>query len=191
MLAKITAKSKKKNQNNRQRRMFQISNLSVPKCFCQNEVLSAWFKFQVKIPTCSGVRRESDKNTPVPPTPLSKDEGLKDIRHSMSIRNQFLVVNSVTVSYLTRYDSLLQNGTDIITKCDSYFITKCVRFFITKCDSLITKCDSFNKLRQLYYKMRGLLQIVTAHWSGITRTSFCVFHKFSNYLVQLTGFPVN
>ena len=32
MLAKITAKSKEK-QDNRQRQMFQISNLSVPKCF--------------------------------------------------------------------------------------------------------------------------------------------------------------
>ena len=33
-------------------------------------------------------------------------------------------VNSVTVSYLIHYDSLLQNATDIITKSDSYFITK-------------------------------------------------------------------
>ena len=30
-------------------------------------------------------------------------------------------VNSVTVSYLICYDSLLQNVTDIITKCDSYY----------------------------------------------------------------------
>ena len=35
-----------------------------------------------------------------------------------------LVVNSVTVSYLIHYDSLLQNATDIITKRDIYFITK-------------------------------------------------------------------
>ena len=34
------------------------------------------------------------------------------------------------------------------------FIKKCVRFFITKCDSCY-------KLRQLYYKMRQLLQNVT------------------------------
>ena len=34
------------------------------------------------------------------------------------------------------------------------FITKCVRFFITKCDSCY-------KLRQLYYKMRQLLQNAT------------------------------
>ena len=56
------------------------------------------------------------------------------------------IVDSVTVSYLSRYDSLLQNVSDIITKCDSYFIAKC--------DSFITKCDS-------YYKMRRLLQIET------------------------------
>ena len=75
------------------------------------------------------------------------------------------------------YDTLLQNATDVITKCDSYFITKCDRillqnasgFFITnvtillqiatvitKCDDFITKCDS-------YYKMRCLLQIATGH----------------------------
>ena len=30
----------------------------------------------------------------------------------------------VIVSYLAHYDTLLQNATDIITKCDSYFITK-------------------------------------------------------------------
>ena len=93
----------------------------------------------------------------------------------MSIRNLIFGVNSVTVSYLIRYDSLLQNATDVITKCDSYFITKCDRSLlqnaagfllqnatvllqnvtvITKCDDFITKCDS-------YYKMQSLLQIAT------------------------------
>ena len=81
--------------------------------------------------------RESCKNIPLPP--LSKDEGLNKIEHSMSIKNLIFGVNSVTVSDLIRYDSLLQNATDVITKCDS---------------SVITKCDS-------YYKMRRLLQIAT------------------------------
>ena len=54
-----------------------------------------------------------------PPSPqLSKDEGLRDIGHSMSIGNLILSVSSVTVSYLIHYDSLLQSATDIITKCD-------------------------------------------------------------------------
>ena len=45
----------------------------------------------------------------------------------MIIRNLILGINSVMASYLIRYDSLLQNATDIMTKCDSYFITKCDR----------------------------------------------------------------
>ena len=66
-----------------------------------------------------------------PSSPLSKDEVLKNIGHSMSIRNLIPGVNSAAVSYLIRYDSLLQNATDTVTKCDSNFITKCDRF-ITK-----------------------------------------------------------
>ena len=57
-----------------------------------NEVLSPWFKFQAKIPTRSGVLRNSDKNAPVFPTPLSKDEGLKEIGNNMSIGNLIWVV---------------------------------------------------------------------------------------------------
>ena len=79
----------------------------------------------------------------------------------MSIGNLVLGVNSVTVSYLIRYESLLQNAADLITKCDSYFITKCVCLFITKCGSFISKCDSYYKLRRFYYKMRQLLQNAT------------------------------
>ena len=69
----------------------------------------------------------------------------------MGIRNLIFDVNNVTVSHLIRYDSFLQNATDVIIKCDNYFITKCDRnllqnasgFFITKRDSFITKCDSY------------------------------------------------
>ena len=122
-LAKITAKNKK--------------NMTIVKDWyfrfqtwlCQSfEVLLAWFKFQAKIPGRSGVcvQGEWQKYTP-PSPPLSKDEGLKNIGHSMSIRNLIFGVNSVTVSYLIHYDSLLQNATNIITKCDSYFIRKCDR----------------------------------------------------------------
>ena len=66
-------------------------------------------------------------------------------------------------------NSLLQNATNIITKCGSYFITKCdksllqdatvllqITTVITNCDDFITKCHS-------YYKMRRLLQIATVH----------------------------
>ena len=85
------------------------------------------------------VFRETDENTSLLSPSLSKDKALKNIGHSMSIRNLIFGFNSVTVSYLIRYDSLLQNTTDVITKCDSCFIAK---------------CDSYNKMRQFYYKMR-------------------------------------
>ena len=80
-----------------------------------NEVLLAWFKFQANIPSLSGVcvQGEWQKYTP-PSLPLSQDEGLKNIGHSMSIRNLTFGVNSVTVSYLIRYGSLLQNSTAIL-----------------------------------------------------------------------------
>ena len=128
-----------------------------------NEGLLVWFKFQAKIPSRSGVcvQGEWQKYTP-PSPPLSKDEGLKNIGHSMNIRNLIFGVNSVTVSDLICYDSLLQNATDVITKCDSYFTTKrdrsllknASRFLLqnatafTKCDDFITKCDVYYKLQQ-------------------------------------------
>ena len=104
---------------------------------------------------------------PSPSPPFSKTEELRDIGDIIDIGDLILGVNSVTVSYLIHYDSLLQNTT-VITKCDSYFITKCTRNLlqnasefllqnatvITNCDNFITKCDS-------YYKMRCLLQIAT------------------------------
>ena len=98
---------------------------------CKNvpdEIFLVWFKCKTKISSCSGlcVQGELQKHTSSSPL-LSKDEGLKDIGHSMNIGKLILGVNSVTVSYLIRYSSLLQNATDIITKYDSYFITKCNR----------------------------------------------------------------
>ena len=99
-----------------------------------NDVLLAWFKFQTKIGRCSGVEyafRESEKNTP-PSPPLSKDEVLKDIGHIMSIGNLILNVNSVKVSYLIHYHSLLQNATillknaTVIAKCDVYYKLLCL-----------------------------------------------------------------
>ena len=70
--------------------------------------------------------------------------------------------------HMIHFDTLLQNVTDIITKCDSYFITKCDRNFLQNVSSFllqnttillqnaifIIKCD-------VYYKMRRLLQIAT------------------------------
>ena len=93
-----------------------------------SKVLLAWFKFQAKIPSRSGVCVEGVSQRYTPPSPLlSKDEGPKNIGHSMSFRNLIFGVSSVTVSYLIRYDSLFQNATDVIKKCDDYFSMKCDR----------------------------------------------------------------
>ena len=97
--------------------------------------------------------RECDKNTTLPRLRSLKTKELRDIRYSISIGNLILGFNSVKVSCLIHYDTL-------ITKCCSYFITKCNKSLlqnasvITNCDDLIIKCDN-------YYKMRRLLQIAT------------------------------
>ena len=125
----------------------------------------AWFKFQTKIAGRSGVciQREWQKYTPPSPL-LSKDEELSNLGHSMSVRNLILGVSNVAVSYLIHYDSLLQNATDIITKCDSYFITKCGRSllqngsgFLLQYRTVITKYDVYYKLRQYSYTHWRLL----------------------------------
>ena len=58
--------------------------------------------------------------------PHFKNEGPSNLGHS--ILDMILDTKSeqtvVTVSYLFNHDSLLQNGKDLITKCDSYTIKK-------------------------------------------------------------------
>ena len=105
-----------------------------------------------------------------PPSPsLFKDGGIKNIGHSMSIRNLVFGVNSVTVSYLIRCNSLLQIVTDVITKCDSYFITKCDRSllqnaaFLLQNATVLRKCSDFITKCHTYYKMQLLLQIMTVY----------------------------
>ena len=81
----------------------------------------------------------------------------------MSIRNLIFGVNSVTVSDLIRYDSLLQNATDAITKCDNYFITKRDRSLL-QCDSFITKSDVYYKLRQYTILHGQLMKFLLSHF---------------------------
>ena len=58
-----------------------------------------------------------------------KNEGPRDIGiHKHGFRHKkFYLWQSivVVVSYLVHYDTLLQNATDITTKCNSYFIANC------------------------------------------------------------------
>ena len=86
---------------------------------CQNvsnEVFLAWFKFQAKIQRRSGVCVQGEWQKVTPPSfPLSKDEGLSDIGHSLRIGNLTLGVNSIAASYLICYGSLLQNATAILS----------------------------------------------------------------------------
>ena len=140
-LARITAKCYE-NKTIVNERCFRFQT-----CVCQevsNEVSLAWFKFQAKITCCFGVRVPWEWQKYTPPYPLlSKDEGLSNIGHSISIGNVILSVDSVI------FDSLWQ------------FITKCVRFFITRYDSCITKCNRYYKLRWLYYKIFTFITFIT------------------------------
>ena len=47
------------------------------------------------------------------------------------------IADSVTVLYLIRYDSLLQNTTDIILKYDSYFITNATQVYYKLLEALL------------------------------------------------------
>ena len=65
----------------------------------------------------------------------------------------------VAVSYLVHYDTLLQNGIDIITKCDSYFITKCDKSLLQNASAyLLQNATILLQNATIYYKMRQLLQ---------------------------------
>ena len=88
----------------------------------------------------------------------------------MRVSNLILGVTSVTVSYLIHHGSLLQNATDGITKCGSYFITKCDRSllqnasgFLLQISTIITNCNNFITKSNRYYKTRRLLEIATVH----------------------------
>ena len=79
----------------------------------------------------------------------------------MSIKNLIFGANRVTTSDLIRYDSLLQNPTDVITKCDSYFITKRDSSLLQNAPGFLLQNETevYYKMRQVfYYKMRQLLQ---------------------------------
>ena len=78
----------------------------------------------------------------------------------MSIGNLILGVNSVTVSCLTHYDSLLQNATAILLQnaAEVYYKIRHVYYYKMR---HITKCDSYYKFRRFYYKMGQVLQNAT------------------------------
>ena len=102
---------------------------------------------------------------------------------------------------MIHYDTLLQNGTDIITESDSYFITKCDKILLqnasgfllqnvtvvlqnatvfTNWDDFITKCNS-------YYKMRYFSQIATVQvlWSAYLWNDAFVMKKHKSFRKRL------
>ena len=161
LLVKITfcftcCKKLKEKQDKRQRQIFQISNLSVPKCFWWSFLNMVHISDKYSKPFWSIRSVRVKKIFPLSP-PLSKDEELRDIEHSMIIRNLVLGFNSVTFLYLIYCDSLLQNATDNYYKMRQLFYYKMWQEFTKKWDRFfITKCDS-------YYKTRRLLQTAAAH----------------------------
>ena len=100
--------------------------------------------------------RENDKNAPVPSTLLSIDKEVKEIGHSMGIGNTILGVNSVTISYLIRYESLLENATDILLQNATAILLPNATEVYCKMRQVF-----YYKMRQLYYKMRQSFEIVT------------------------------
>ena len=100
----------------------------------------------------------------------------------MSIGNLSLDVKSFTASYLTRYDSLLQNATDIITKCDSYYVTKCDR-------SLLQNASGFllQNATEFYHKIRQLLQVAKILLQNATFIANCNSTKSDRQPIYYTS----
>ena len=94
--------------------------------------------------------QEERQKSPLPPL-RSQNEGLRDIGHSMGIGNLILGVNSVTVSHLIHYDSLLQNAVEVCYKMCQAFYHKMRQFYCKirlvtiplQNATVITKCDVY------------------------------------------------
>ena len=89
----------------------------------------------------------------------------------MIIRNLILGVNSVTVSYLIDYESLLQNAAAILLQNATNVYCKMRQVF-------------YYKMRQFYYKLRQLLQIATILLqNAIVITKSDVYYKLRQYIL--------
>ena len=100
----------------------------------------------------------------------SKDEGTLGIEWAFTRHKESwsLVWNStvVTASCMGQYGTWLQNATDIITKCNSYFIRTCNKSLLQNNKIIIRQlyykmCDVYYKVWQSSYKMQYLFQNVT------------------------------
>ena len=107
----------------------------------------------------------------------------------ITIYIRFLESVLIVVSYLLHDETVLQNSTNIITKCDSYFITKCDKhllqytsgFFTSKCNSFIVKCDRYYKMQRFRYKIWQLLQNTTFMHQCTLGWRFISIRRFWSY----------
>ena len=145
--------------------ILQILNLKESKCFWESFIKRAQIPCENSKQFWSFFQGRRQNYT----YPLETNGYQHGTRHK---EIYFWELILVVVLYFVYYDTLLQNATDIITKCHSYLITKCDKILlqnapgfllqngtvvlqnetvITKCVDFLTKCD-------IYYKMRCLLQ---------------------------------
>ena len=92
----------------------------------------------------------------------------------------------VIVLYLICYDILLQNVTDIITKCDSHFITKCDRSLLKNATD-IKKCVRFfiDKMRQLLQNTWILLQNSSSQKGNEDDTFYRGYMRISKFIFSV------
>ena len=66
---------------------------------------------------------------------------------------------------MIHYDALLQNGTDIITKCDSYFVIKCDKSLLRNASGFLLQNATvlLQNATVITFIMRLLLHIATVH----------------------------
>ena len=99
----------------------------------------------------------------------------------MNNGNLILGANSVTVSYLICYDSLLQNTTDIIRNATAILLQNATEFYYKM------RQVFHYKMRQLYYQMRNL-QIGTNLFQNATIvTKRDVYYKLRRYTMFLVN----
>ena len=127
-----------KNWDDIKPKALEILNYSVSKYFLERFLTGT--KFQALTISNAGVFIKRERQM----------VHLRNIGHSMNVLLDTTKSNFESqarfFSYLVHYDTLLQNLTDIIIKCD---------------DSFITKCDSYYYRHRFYYKMIQSLQIAT------------------------------
>ena len=90
---------------------------------------------------------------------------------------------------MIHYDTLLQNPTDIITKCDSYFITKSGFLlhnatFLLQNEIVITKCDAYYKLRQYKVIQHNMVAKLEAY--DLAKESLQLISDYLSYRKQRT-----